>query len=60
MARDRACLAARLGVMPRLSRAGALRAGLARLIDAGILGDRDLPRRIRPGAPAALDGWNFA
>jgi hypothetical protein len=53
-------LAAGLRLMPRLSRAYAHRAGLSRLIDAGILGSRDLPRRIRPDAPAALDGWRFA
>ena len=52
--------AARLGIMPRLSRTLAHRAGLSPLIDAGILGNRDLPRRIRPDAPAALDGWRFA
>jgi hypothetical protein len=45
--------------MPRGSRTLARRAGLAPLIEAGILGSRDLPRRIRPDAPAALDGWRF-
>jgi hypothetical protein len=53
-------LAACLGVMPRLSRAFARRAGLSPLVEAGILGSRDLPRRIRPDAPATLDGWRFA
>jgi hypothetical protein len=52
--------AARLRLMPRLPRALAVRAGLAPLIDAGILADRDLPRRVRPDRPAALDGWRFA
>jgi hypothetical protein len=52
-------VATRLGVMPRLSRTLAHRAGLSSLIDAGILAERDLPRRIRPDAPAALDGWLF-
>ena len=52
--------AARLGLMPRVSRALVRRAGLSPLLDAGILADRDLPRRIRPDAPAALDGWRFA
>jgi hypothetical protein len=46
--------------MPRLSQAYARRAGLSRLVDAGILGRHDLPRRLRPDAPAALDGWRFA
>jgi hypothetical protein len=46
--------------MPRLSRAGALAAGLGPLLDAGILGPRDLPLRIRPDDPGALDGWRFA
>ena len=46
--------------MPRLSRTLALAAGLEPLIDAGILGPHDLPLRIRPDDPAALDGWRFA
>jgi hypothetical protein len=46
--------------MPRLSRTLALAAGLAPLVDAGILGPQDLPVRIRPDDPAALDGWRFA
>jgi hypothetical protein len=50
----------RLALMPRLSRSRALAGGLAPLIDAGILGPRDLPLRIRPDRPAALDGWRFA
>ena len=37
----------------------ALAAGLEPLIGAGILGPRDLPLRIRPDDPAALDGWRF-
>jgi JmjC domain len=50
----------RLALMPRLSRTLALAEGLEPLIDAGILGPRDLPLRIRPDDPAALDGWRFA
>jgi hypothetical protein len=50
----------RLALMPRLSRALAHAAGLEPLIDAGILGPRDLPVRIRPDDPASLDGWRFA
>jgi len=30
------------------------------LLDAGILGPRDLPLRIIPKNPRALDGWRFA
>jgi len=30
------------------------------LIDSGILGPQDLPLRIVPAAPRALDGWRFA
>lgn len=52
--------AARLTLMPRLSRALALATGLSPVLDAGILGPRDLPLRIRPDEPAALDGWRFA
>ena len=33
--------------------------GEAVVIDSGILGPRDLPLRIRPDDPAALDGWRF-
>lgn len=50
----------RLALMPRLPRALAHAAGLDPLIAAGILGDRDLPLRIRPENPATLDGWRFA
>ena len=46
--------------MPRLSRALAMEAGLEPLIGAGILAPHDLPLRIRPADPAALDGWRFA
>jgi hypothetical protein len=49
----------RLPLMPRLPRALALAAGLGPLIEAGILGPRDLPLRIRPDDPAGLDGWRF-
>jgi hypothetical protein len=51
--------AARLTLMPHLPRTLALAAGLGALIDAGILGPRDLPLRIRPDDPLALDGWRF-
>jgi hypothetical protein len=50
----------RLSLMPLLSRTLAFAAGLEPLIDAGILGPQDLPLRIRPDDPAALDGWRFA
>jgi JmjC domain len=48
-----------LALMPHLSRPLAFAAGLEPLIGAGILGPRDLPLRIRPDDPAALDGWRF-
>jgi mannose-6-phosphate isomerase-like protein (cupin superfamily) len=50
----------RLIQMPRLARRQALAAGLAPLVDIGLLGPHDLPLRIRPDDPAALDGWRFA
>jgi hypothetical protein len=52
--------AARLTLMPHLPRTVAVAAGLSPLVDAGILGPRDLPLRIRPDEPAMLDGWRFA
>lgn len=52
--------AERLILMPRLARAEALAAGLAPLVDVGLLGPHDLPLRVRPDDPAALDGWRFA
>jgi hypothetical protein len=52
--------AAGLGLMPRVTPTLARVAGLSPLIDAGIIGPRDLPRRIRPDAPSTLDGWRFA
>jgi mannose-6-phosphate isomerase-like protein (cupin superfamily) len=52
--------AARLSLMPRLTPMLVRAAGLSPLIDAGILGPRDLPLRIRPDDPSALDGWRFA
>ncbi len=52
-------LAARLGPMPALRRS-TLGRGARPLLDAGILGPRDLPLRIIPTNPRALDGWRFA
>jgi len=52
-------LASRLGAMPSLRRS-ALGRGAQALLDAGILGPRDLPLRIVPKHPRALDGWRFA
>ena len=52
-------LASRLGTMPSLTRS-ALGPGIRPLLDAGILGPRDLPLRIIPRNPRALDGWRFA
>jgi len=52
-------LLAHLPRMPTLDRktAGPL---LEPLLAVGILGSRDLPLRIVPDKPAALDGWQFA
>jgi mannose-6-phosphate isomerase-like protein (cupin superfamily) len=52
-------LATRLSTMPAVTRS-ALGRGARPLIDAGILGPRDLPLRIAPKNPRALDGWRFA
>jgi cupin superfamily protein len=52
-------LASRLATMPSLDRS-ALGGGAQPLVDAGILGPRDLPLRIVPQRPRALDGWRFA
>jgi len=49
-----------LALMPWLPRAAARAAGLEPLVEAGLLGPHDLPLRIRPDDPAALDGWRFA
>ena len=36
------------------------RSTLAELIEHGVIGPRDLPLRIVPAEPEALDGWRFA
>jgi hypothetical protein len=54
-------LARRLALMPELPRpAHDPPRALAALIEHGIVGERDLPLRIIPAAPQALDGWTFA
>jgi hypothetical protein len=55
-------LASRLATMPSLpvAHGRAERAARAPLIAHGVLGPRDLPMRIIPGDPEALDGWGFA
>ena len=53
-------VAAHLPSMPWLTPTAARAAGLEPLVDAGLLGPRDLPLRVRPDDPAALDGWRFA
>jgi mannose-6-phosphate isomerase-like protein (cupin superfamily) len=53
-------IADQLAFMPWLSPAAARAASLEPLVDAGLLGPRDLPLRIHPDDPAALDGWRFA
>jgi len=52
-------LARRLATMPSLGRSG-LGQGARPLLDLGILDARDLPLRIVPTHPRALDGWRFA
>jgi mannose-6-phosphate isomerase-like protein (cupin superfamily) len=52
-------LARRLATMPSLDRSAMGRGGQP-LLDAGILGPRDLPLRIVPRRPRVLDGWRFA
>ncbi len=52
-------MARRLATMPTLSRRALPRAAQP-LLELGILGPRDLPLRIVPNAPRALDGWRFA
>jgi mannose-6-phosphate isomerase-like protein (cupin superfamily) len=54
-------LAAHLAAMPswRLPLGRARRAGLAALIERGVVAPRDLPLRIIPEAPRDLDGWRF-
>jgi len=51
-----------LATMPSLTRAEARApsGALDRLLAHGILGDEDLPLRILPDEPKALDGWRFA
>ena len=56
---NHAGIARRLATMPYVSRAG-LTPAAAPLIDAGILGPRDLPLRILPKRRLTLDGWRFA
>lgn len=52
-------LASRLATMPSLRRSH-LGRDAQPLLDAGILGPRDLPQRIVPQELTALDGWRFA
>jgi mannose-6-phosphate isomerase-like protein (cupin superfamily) len=52
-------LVRRLSTMPALPRS-CLGRHSQLLLDAGILGPRDLPLRILPKHPRALDGWRFA
>ena len=52
-------VARRLSTMPVVRRS-ALGRGAQPLLDLGILGPRDLPLRIVPRNPRALDGWRFA
>jgi hypothetical protein len=55
-------LARRLALMPALRVPDAPRpaGALRRLTQLGILAPHDLPLRILPDTPKALDGWRFA
>jgi hypothetical protein len=55
-------LARRLALMPSFARPAGPRASaaLAPLIEHGIVGPQELPLRIEPARPQALDGWRFA
>jgi hypothetical protein len=54
-------LARGLASMPCFRSAkGRTRAALAPLLERGIVGPQDLPLRIIPSDPAALDGWRFS
>ncbi|HEU5321714.1 MAG TPA: cupin domain-containing protein [Methylomirabilota bacterium] len=53
-------LAGRLALMPALPRASLDADAVRALLAHGVVGPRDLPLRIVPAAPAALDGWLFA
>jgi hypothetical protein len=55
-------LACRLALMPRFPppRSRRSQATLAPLLAHGIVAPQDLPLRIRPDEPRALDGWRFA
>lgn len=52
-------LARRLSTMPALRRSN-LDLAAQPLLEAGVLGSRDLPLRIVPARPKSLDGWRFA
>lgn len=54
--------ARRLGMMPswRAVTAAQRAGGLGALIEHGLLAPRDLPLRVLPEDPRALDGWRFA
>jgi hypothetical protein len=53
-------LAGRLALMPTLPRGGRGAAVTSTLLRHGLLAPHDLPLRILPNDPAALDGWRFA
>ena len=53
-------LAAWLPAMPSLAVAGAAPEAVRVLLEHGVLGPRDLPLRLVPTDPGALDGWRFA
>jgi hypothetical protein len=51
-------LARRLALMPPIARSVA-ETRLRPLVECGLLASRDLPRRLIPRTPRALDGWRF-
>jgi hypothetical protein len=53
-------LARRLAMMPTVVRGGEDAATISMLLRHGLLAPHDLPLRILPDDPAALDGWRFA
>jgi hypothetical protein len=53
-------LAAWLPAMPSMAVAGAAPEAVRVLVEHGVLGPRDLPLRLVPTHPGALDGWRFA
>lgn len=58
--RSTQALAHRLAMMPSVARGGRYSAATSPLLTYGLLAPYDLPVRIVPDDPRALDGWRFA